>query len=100
MKCGTCALRSHLKAKEWEDGLALPWQEPHFFDEAEEFQRGPAHYASWFGWGYSWHPPSVVGDITPSYLYIPEAVPRIRRLVPHAKLVVLLRNPVDRAVSH
>jgi len=98
MKSGTCSLRSQLQ---WlgEDELYLPHQELHFFDEKREFEKGPAYYYSWFDWGENWQP-DLVGDITPSYLYIPEAMHRIAQLLPHAKLIVLLRNPIGRAVSH
>jgi len=102
MKAGTCSLRQHLRAYHWQDNLALPWQEPHFFDDDEQYARGPAHYVSWFGWDDEWGvscSPAVVGDVTPSYLYLPEAVPRLRRIIPHARLVVMLRNPLDRVVS-
>ncbi|MCM3886925.1 sulfotransferase [Frankia sp. R82] len=40
------------------------------------------------------------GEATPFYLYDLDAQNRIRRLVPKARLVVLLRNPVDRAHSN
>ncbi|CAO5235575.1 sulfotransferase family protein [Frankia sp. AgKG'84/4] len=40
------------------------------------------------------------GEATPFYLYDPDAQNRIRRLLPKARLVVLLRNPVDRAHSN
>ncbi len=40
------------------------------------------------------------GEATPFYLYDLDAQNRIKRLVPKAKLIVLLRNPVDRAHSN
>jgi len=40
------------------------------------------------------------GESTPLYLYDPAAHERIRRLMPEAKLVALLRDPVDRAHSN
>lgn len=40
------------------------------------------------------------GEATPFYLYDLDAQNRIRRLIPKARLVVLLRNPVDRAHSN
>ena len=90
MKGGTCSLRHHLCATAWEDNLSLPWSEVHFFDDDKEHARGAAYYASWFQWeGWS---PRFVGAITPSYLYMPVVVPRLHQLVPHAKLVVMLRN--------
>ena len=39
------------------------------------------------------------GDITPYYLFHPRAPQRIRAVVPRARLIVLLRNPVERALS-
>ena len=42
----------------------------------------------------------AVGEASPLYLYSPDAPKRIRRYIPHAKLIVILRNPVERAYSH
>ncbi|MCP9941965.1 sulfotransferase [Cyanobium sp. ATX 6E8] len=39
------------------------------------------------------------GDISPYYLFHPRAPQRIRAVVPRARLIVLLRNPVERALS-
>ena len=39
------------------------------------------------------------GDITPYYLFHPRAPQRIRRVLPKARLIVLLRDPVERALS-
>ncbi len=39
------------------------------------------------------------GDITPYYLFHPDAPRRIYSLLPKAKLIVLLRDPVERALS-
>jgi hypothetical protein len=39
------------------------------------------------------------GDITPYYLFHPYAAPRIQALLPHVPMVVLLRDPVERALS-
>ncbi len=40
------------------------------------------------------------GESTPFYLYDLDAQARIRRLLPDARLIALLRNPVDRAHSN
>ena len=40
-----------------------------------------------------------IGDITPYYLYHPKAAERIKKVLPKAKLVVLLRDPVERTIS-
>ncbi len=41
----------------------------------------------------------ITGEASPSYLSHPHAPGRAAKLLPHAKLIVLLRNPVDRAYS-
>jgi hypothetical protein len=43
---------------------------------------------------------SVIGDASPSYLWHPEVPQRIRTEVPHAKITIILRDPVERAYSH
>ena len=45
-------------------------------------------------------PGAVKGEATPFYLHDEGAHRRIRRLVPGAKLVLILRDPVDRALSN
>ena len=42
----------------------------------------------------------VVGEATPDYLFHPHVPGRVRRAIPAAKLIVVLRDPVDRAFSH
>ena len=41
----------------------------------------------------------AVGEASPQYLYSPEAPERIKRRVPGARLLAVLRNPVERAYS-
>jgi hypothetical protein len=41
----------------------------------------------------------AIGEASPMYLYSPEAPYRIRYYVPEAKLITILRNPVERAYS-
>ena len=43
----------------------------------------------------------IAGEITPDYCILPDiTIKRIRDLLPHLKLILILRNPVDRAWSH
>jgi len=42
----------------------------------------------------------VTFEATPDYLFDPRAPGRAQRLVPAAKLIVMLRDPAERAVSH
>ncbi len=54
---------------------------------------------------YRWHFPEkktggqLTGEASPSYLFYPGAARRIYKALPRARLLVLLRNPVDRAIS-
>jgi hypothetical protein len=45
-------------------------------------------------------PDQIVGEITPRYLSTPGTAERIRQLLPEARLVVILRQPADRAWSN
>ncbi len=42
----------------------------------------------------------ITGEATPDYLWDPRSPQRMYETLPDTKLVVLLRNPVDRAYSH
>ena len=45
-------------------------------------------------------PSTIAGDCTPSYLYHEPAAERIWKYNPQIKLLVILRNPVERAFAH
>ena len=42
----------------------------------------------------------AVGEISVRYLHSPRAPQRIARIIPHARLLISLRNPVDQVYSH
>ncbi len=42
----------------------------------------------------------IVGEASPSYLFHPQAPERAAALVPEARLIAILRDPVERAHSH
>ncbi len=42
----------------------------------------------------------IVGEATPYYLYHPNAPARAHEAAPDAKVIALLRNPIDRAYGH
>ena len=55
---------------------------------------------SWYAEHYSAAQPGQrCGDITPYYLFHPRAPQRIQQVLPQAKLIVLLRDPVERTLS-
>jgi hypothetical protein len=77
----------------------------HYFDTG--FGRGEAWYRSHFPSvarrrvAEARHGgPVVAGEASPYYLYHPLSPARARSVVPEARLVVLLRDPVERAHSH
>jgi hypothetical protein len=70
-------------------------KELEFFDVY--FDRGLEWYGQWFkGAGDS----SAIGEASPSYMYDELAPRRIADVLPEARLIAILRNPVDRAYSH
>jgi hypothetical protein len=66
-----------------------------FFDRY--WHRGARWYADYFGAAPS---EAVCGDVSPSYMTSADVPERIAELIPPAKIVFILRNPVSRAVSH
>lgn len=90
-KGGTTSLFNYLKQH---PETALPDQkEIHFFDK--QYQKGPKWYFNKF--------PSVhliTGESTPYYLYHPYVAERVAHHCPKVKIIVLLRNPIDRAYAH
>ena len=69
-------------------------KELHYF--TLHYGRGEAWYRSQFA---AAGPHQCLGEITPYYLFHPQAPARIQALLPQARLVVLLRDPVERALS-
>ena len=78
--------------------MAVPFHEPHFFDD-EEYLSKLENYQSAFR-SADGNIPETIVDISPSYIYIHNAIYRLKQIAPHAKLIVMLRNPIDRAISH
>jgi hypothetical protein len=70
-------------------------KEIHFFDR--HFQRGVDWYRSRFAGATG---QMAVGEATPAYLYDAASPPRMAEVIPDARLICILRNPVDRAYSH
>ena len=71
-----------------------PAKELHFF--SLHYARGLQWYAAQFAPAA---PHQCCGDITPYYLFHPEVPQRIASHCPEAKLIVLLRDPVERSLS-
>ena len=91
-RCGTTWLYECLAAHP-QVFVSTP-KELYFF--TKNFARGLDWYEGHFDSGAA---ALARGEITPGYFYRPEALQRIATLAPDARLFVILRNPVDRALS-
>jgi hypothetical protein len=102
-RCGTTSLQRYL--------IQHPCVAPSFRKEVHFFDRNLQKGIAW----YRAHFPSVpykyfvttvlrrrflTGEASAAYLFYPHAPKKIFETVPRVKLIVLLRNPVDRAYSH
>jgi hypothetical protein len=79
-----------------------PVKEPNFFSSQEQENAADAvtnigTYQDLFRGGSG---KKALGEASHSYLYEPRAAAEIKRYVPEAKLIAILRNPIDRAYSH
>jgi hypothetical protein len=92
-KCGTTLLSSLLSAHP-DVFLSAP-KEPHFFDC--HYDKGLASYIEDHFAG--WKSERAAGEATPSYLSLPFVPERIQRELPEARLIAILRHPVERAYS-
>jgi hypothetical protein len=93
MKCGTSSLHNYLT--QHPEVIAPLRKEVHYFDL--HYARGEAWYRANFGLQAA---PGLNLDSSPYYLFHPAVPRRAHALVPDAKLIVLLRDPVRRAYSH
>ncbi len=94
-KCGTTSLFFYLS--QHPDIVMPEIKEIHFFD---------LQYEKGIKWYYNLFPKTSIikktftGEASPYYLFNPLVPERVFKHLPNIKLIVLLRNPVDRAYSH
>jgi hypothetical protein len=83
-----------------------PMKEPHFFSRIEPTSRwedffphvsDEDDYLALFKGATN---EELVGEASTSYLWDSQAAERIKHAVPEAKILIMLRDPVDRAYSH
>jgi len=94
-KSGTTSLYHYLS----QHNLIIPAvkKEVHYFDL--NYQRGLSWYKAHFPRLKNIHHNEKVFEASPSYLYHPLVPRRIAKDAPQAKLIILLRNPTERAIS-
>ena len=74
-------------------------KEVHFFDREHLFRSNRPDYSHYHR-QFSPHPSHVlIGEATPIYMYWYDAPQRMWEYNPNLKLIVVLRNPIDRAYS-
>ncbi|MDN5836672.1 MAG: sulfotransferase domain-containing protein [Nitrosospira sp.] len=83
----------------------IPPQEVHFFDKAYNFRKGCDWYRQFFDGATE---EKAIGEKTPDYYWtgtngaedhLPNVHRNIHQMLPETRLVLMLRNPVDRAIS-
>ena len=92
-KAGTTALYAYLRRHPQITGPS--WKEVSFFDR--HWARGEAWYRGQFPLRRKGR---LAGEASPSYVFHPLAPERVFSLVPDVRLIVLLREPGERAYSH
>jgi hypothetical protein len=93
-KSGTTALAHSLGAH---PDIFLPEaKEAHHFGTVADEKLGSPAYRQFFR---EWRGERLIGEATPNYFTLPEAPRQIARILPGVKLILILRNPVDRAYS-
>lgn len=70
----------------------------HFFDTAHRYSRGSRFYAAHFPIAIG-SPSKVTGEASPYYIFHPLAAQRIANELPDVRVIVLVRDPVERAFS-
>ncbi|MEM9250987.1 MAG: sulfotransferase domain-containing protein [Planctomycetota bacterium] len=91
-----CATSWLYEAIRGHPSLFLPRKEVHFFNR--DYADGLPAYAALFADASA---DQRCGEITPDYLTHPDAAARLADdLPPHARFLVLVRDPIDRAFSH
>lgn len=93
-KCGTTLLYDLLN--QHPDVCMSTSKEPLFFEA--EYDKGLEYY--WKKYFSNWKGETAVGEARHRNIYLPYIAKRIKENVPDPRLIIILRNPVDRAYSH
>ena len=76
--------------------ISLPKiKETHFFSKSDNYSKGLSWYISNFD-----TTKKIMCEVDPSYLFIKESPHRINELITHPRFIVILRKPIERALSH
>ena len=96
-KSGTSSLRHYLGRH---PHISMSYtKEPHFFDDAS-YSSHPVSYYWYEKDFYQGDHDKLLGEVTPILSYLAEGSQRIKDYNPGIKLIMILRNPIERAYSH
>lgn len=96
-KCGTTSLYEWLKVH---PDIYMPVKEPSFFsqDLRPVPEKTLPEYLAFFESAKARN--ALVGEASPKYLYSKPGLQKIAQLNPAARIIVILRNPVDLVISY
>lgn len=98
MKCGTSTLQTQLAAQ---PGVFMTTpKEPNFFSDDPIYAQGMDWYSALYD---AAAPDDLKGEASTHYTKLPtwpDTVARLKQAVPDPRLIYMIRNPVQRCVSH
>lgn len=97
-KGGTTALDAYLRNHP--EICMASRKEAHFFDDERYFQHGQAYYHEYHSLFKPKRSHRILGEATPIYMYWKPAPARIWQYNPGMKIIIILRNPIERAYSN
>jgi hypothetical protein len=97
-KGGTTALDTYLR--EHLEVCMADHKEVHFFDHEEHFANGNPDYSKYHTFFSPKKAHKVLGEATPIYMYWGDSPKRIFEYNREMKIILILRNPIERAFSH
>lgn len=103
MKSGTTSLYYYLS--QHPQIVPSMTKEVHFFDGGrqggtDDYQKGMPFYMAHFPYASELKGGKLTFEATPSYIFHPLVPGRIHETLVDVKMIVLLRNPIQRAISH
>jgi hypothetical protein len=98
MKSATSSLHTQLNAQ---PGVFMSTpKEPNFFSDDGIYKRGLSWYSGLFD---NADPEDICGESSTHYTKLPDypnTIARLKEVIPHPKLIYVMRHPVDRLISH
>lgn len=98
MKCGTSSLFKYLG--QHPQLYSSNYKELRYFSHDEYYFQGEKWYRTKFPKSETVPEDALVFEASPDYLHYSKAPMRMVNLLPDIKLIALLRNPTERAISH